>query len=571
MDGSRGGALHNVGIMSIRYTAGRPSAQWVRIGWPGDNPGHADHVSAALGVVGELPGVRLALRFIDIPQNALALESVAELFEATGMKIPAQTRRADVKRWRGKRKAFPHQDEGIAAMLEAQRGLLADDMGLGKTQQAIEWAESVRRHFDCMRPVVIVVKRPLQENWIRELLMSGAIADREEACAIESRNVDDTSFKPGRSYYLINPEIVRDWWSKIVNTRPCAVVMDEAHAYKDLRTNRGTGASMVATAPFVLLLTGSPMPNRPSELWSLLNILHPYGWGAPVDFRIRYAGAYRTEYGFKDSGATNVSELQDRMWSFYLRREVHQVGLEMPKLSRTVVTASWEEVTLGPERLREYKAQFGAVSPARLKQAIVSGHATTDVLSVLNALRKITSEAKVDATVEHVKELVEAGESVVIFVWQRAMADKLARKLRGRAVHGELAQRDRIVEVDAFQRDGGVLVATYDTLAEGVTLTRARFVVHHDLHWVPKDIAQAERRVHRIGQTRPCLAVWMTMKDSIDELFAMALETKLAAITEVLGNDDPTNLEELVSRIAARPDVQDEVQSLVDSWVGGGA
>ena len=175
---------------------------------------------------------------------------------------------------------------------------------------------------------------------------------------------------------------------------------------------------------------------------------------------------------------------------------------------------------------------------------------------------------KLASTVELVRDHVAQDESVVVFFWERATATKFARALRVEApvyvVHGEFAQEERESSVRQFQATGGVLAATFGALREGVTLHKANRLVLHDLDWTPANILQAERRVYRIGQTRPTFVTWMVAADTIDAIFAQALVEKARNMLEVLGVADMSDAARDTGLEALVPD--DDVARLLEYW-----
>jgi SWI/SNF-related matrix-associated actin-dependent regulator of chromatin subfamily A-like protein 1 len=554
------------------YTIHPEGGGWTVIRWK-DGTRHNLQTERAFDLAAELPGVIRYDRCLKVPDNALPF--VDELVHKhVGRRLERQASKIVAPQWRPtKRPLYLHQHEAVSWALKTRRGLLADDMGLGKTASAIAFGESVRRFYDSKRPAVILAQKSLRGTWLRELQAVGVIDSPDEVSVLESKDHDDDSLRPASSWILVNPEIVRDWWSKILMQRPCVTLIDEAHMYKSLQTGRSKGAMMVSTAPYLLLMTGTPIVNRPSDLWSLMTLINGRGsWGSPNAFRKRYAGAEFTGHGWKDGALpTNTEELRARVALWYLRRELGDINVKMPALSRSVIECSWEDARLGLTLQKKHKTLFQASSPAQILRALKEGKFTNDVLTVLSQLRSQTSQAKVEATVEHVEHRHAGGaEPVVVFVWSKASAATIADRCTRFArkvwlCTGDVDQRVRDRSVVEFQRDGGILVATYGVFAQGVTLHRARFVVHHDLGWLPHEISQAEKRIHRIGQDRPCVADWIVLRDSIDEIFAKVIDTKLRAIGEILQIRDE-NIEAMVAKISKQPDVQKDIEESLAAW-----
>ncbi len=204
-----------------------------------------------------------------------------------------------------------------------------------------------------------------------------------------------------------------------------------------------------------------------------------------------------------------------------------------------------------------------------------------ETLLDITKLRTVTSEAKLRTTVDFCVDLVEQGESVVVFTWTRATAVRIHKKLEHEwwasqeddpricvFAHGGIVQEDRDTVINMFQERGGVLVATLGALKEGVTLHKARYVVMHDLDWVPSNILQAEARVYRIGQTRPTISTWVLATDSIDQLLAQCLIHKGQEIRQTVGIGAAEQAAEQLGlqQLAGIPTVADEVERMFATW-----
>lgn len=489
----------------------------------------------------DVPGCRLNPQGLNVPHTAWMLSAFEELYAACNQRLPALPSAQWVP-WDPTRKLYPFQLDGCTFLQSETGALLCDEMGLGKTTQAAVAAESIRRFYE--RPVCIIGPLMVRDTWRRELLAVGAIASVDEFCAVESRDFDHESFQRSDAirYYFVHFDIAIAWWSQLIRRPFSAVIVDEAHWVKNSKAKRTRGTLMIsAAAKRRLLLTGTPLDNRVAELWSPLSIATgARTWGSPIEFRRRYAGAQRMEFGWQDTVPTHTEELQQRMEPFYLRRTVEEVGLELPALQRRV-----QLVELSDANRKSHDELFDGVDAKKLVRAVMQG-VVDEVLPVLTALRKITSRGKFQATVDYVNNLLDQGTTVLVSCWERATALRLHNAFNAdlrfkMLVTGDLDPSKRTDVIDRFQqipqRNAGVLTATLGAVREGVTLTRARVVVIHDLDWVFTRLLQLEKRIHRIGQSRACQSVWMLAADSADTLLAEALLHKAELAKEVLGID----------------------------------
>ena len=296
-------------------------------------------------------------------------------------------------------------------------------------------------------------------------------------------------------------------------------------------------------------MTGTPVLNRVTELHALLELVTgPQTWGLWPQFRDRYM--WNDGFG---AGVRHETELRARIAPYYLRRELADVGIDLPRLTRELV-----KVDLEASALKQYTDLVGALDPADLVRAILGRRAGTRTIEFLGRLRKITARAKMPQTIEQARTLIDQGEPVIIFTWERTMANQIAAGLCDVGiVHGDIPQRKRDDIVDAFQAGtahAGGLVATWGALGAGVTLTRSRYVIMHDLDYVPATLLQAEARVHRLTQVRPTTSFWMTANDTVDAIMAALIDRKAREIAASVGDAAPTSLADVIR--------EDEIDSL---------
>jgi SWI/SNF-related matrix-associated actin-dependent regulator 1 of chromatin subfamily A len=545
------------------FRAIRSNRAWTRILWSKDSEVELA-VKLAFSVVQEIPGCSVGEGWCDIPHTALGLEDVDKLFLLTGVDAPVATV-VPANPIQPKRVLYDYQLHAVELMLEGELPgfILADDMGLGKSAEAAVAAETLRKR----RGGAVVVVGPLsaRETWRNELLVLGFIEDGDELCVLESRSLDDDSWRSDASFYFVHYDVVRAWWSKL-NQLPSIVVciIDEAHRIKNSKTNRAKGTLMVAGAAHKrILLTGTPIDNRPSDLWNLLTIATgARTWGGPIDFRRRYAGAVHDGYGWKDQEPTNTDELQDRIAPMFLRRTAkdERVEVELPDLTRTV-----QMTELGEYR-REHDDVLSTASMEEVVRAIATG-AVREVLPVLTRLRQVTSAAKLKGTIDFVSNALEEGQSAVVFCWEKRTAEALYNGIypAGYMVTGDTPQTRRDWAVENFQQHGGVIVATYGTLSEAVTLHKGRLVVLHDLDWVMSNLLQAEKRIHRVGQKNACQSVWMIANHSIDTILLPILLKKAKLAEEVLGMPEGTDALRELDIIEERS-MEDEIKQALSLW-----
>ena len=442
------------------------------------------------------------------------------------------------------REYMPFQKAGIAYALSKRNVLIADEPGLGKTIQAIgllnALPESERER------VLIVVPAYLRLNWKAELErwltwrpkihLDGDITGNEKGIFI-------LSYEKATKYVAEARE------QKVLIGKFDVVVADEAHYLKNPKAQR-TKAVLNLKAERWLFLTGTPVLNRPVELWPLLTKLDPNGLGSSWrNYVIRYCAATKTKWGWDVNGASNTDELNKLLrGKCMIRRLKKDVLKELPsKIRRRVYLDPKDSRDLEKAFAREREifqaliTEFGSLENA-LRQRGIGG------LEELTAARHAVALAKIPQACKYILEALEESEHLVIFTWHRDVAYTLRDCLERSQVScvmatGDMSTEARHESVKAFQ-DGKakVFIATIAAAGTGVTLTRANRVIFIEEAWQPGVVVQAEDRIHRIGQEADSVfAEHLIVSGSVDEIILRALEDKSQVIGNILDND-PTRL-----------------------------
>ncbi len=428
---------------------------------------------------------------------------------------------------------YPHQADGVAYLLSKKRVILADDMGLGKTRQAIVAMEVGAPDGK----VLVVCPASLKLNWKREIQMVDASAE------VEVLGIDKEANRDPR-WVIVNYDILRKHAERLHAVEWSGVILDEAHFIKNAsqRTNhclKLLGVQADAHAPvigpeFVFLLTGTPMTNRPKDLFNLLRCVGHPSARSFLSFAKRYCDAYRNDYGWVTTGASNLEELNLLMKEVSIRRKKEEV-LELPPKIR-----SWVPVDISGS-----KAAFNAV------ERFLTWYAGTDpsqpndteFLVRLMKVRTALHKAKQGAVGERIRDVVTSGEKVVVFTCFSDGIERHKRKLGDSAVTitGADTPEQRMAAVDRFQKDDTVKVALCNIIAGGVgiTLTAGTHVIFQDLDWVPANHAQAEDRCYRLGQVSRVTVEYFLAAGTLDGYISELLEQKMKLIAAVEAEELP--------------------------------
>jgi SWI/SNF-related matrix-associated actin-dependent regulator 1 of chromatin subfamily A len=468
---------------------------------------------------------------------------------------------------------FPHQIEGVAFLLGRRRAILADDMGLGKTRQAIVSL----RHASPGGPYLVVCPASVKRNWAREIEIATP--------GSPVRIIEGTGPVPvaGSEWTIVNYDILSKHIGALGRVPWAGIVFDEAHYLKNHTSARSRlarqlaerAAATASREPAVYLLTGTPLTNRPRDLFVLLQLVgHSLGRSF-LSFAKRYCAAEKTDFGWKTDGASNLEELTVQLHGVMLRRSKDQVVSLPPKLR------TWLPVDVPPGTGgREVRAVVDLLlrrssQAAGESRAGDDGRTWTNLLALLTVARQKLAIAKAGATGDFVSGAIDQGEKVIVFSCFDDPLQALKKHLGDAAVllTGRTPASKRQALVDRFQQDETVRVFLANIIAGGVglNLTAASQVVFNDLDWVPANHWQAEDRAYRIGQTRTVNVTYLIGRNTVDDFVQAVLETKSALVSAVVEGEALTGdfsgsvLDELEQALGAiSPGLTDTPVDIVD-------
>jgi len=440
-----------------------------------------------------------------------------------------------------------YQEEGAAwlasRMVSNLGSILADEPGTGKTAQTVAAVCATRT-----LPVLVVATKSLVRNWEREF---GYANVRLRVAIIRTGK----GKLPRADVLITTYQILRARELDFGRYGFKGVVFDEAHALKEARPANKHHRAAVATRLGLAIgrpvfLTGSPVLNRPDELWRILHIANPKAWPDFVEYRDRYCRApsndeeaaqdesVRERRILTDTGRVeNVDELRTRVDQYMLRRLKSDVAKDLPPKSRQSVLVELDESDLAVYRQAEkdvsawLRANGQHLQASRAKKA--------EALVRLTHLRRLLGEAKLRTVVpQYLREWFdrETPEPLIVFGYFRAVCQgvfEIASKLgiTVSTIRGDDSDKKRQAAIDAFQEGKTQLfVAPIKAAGVGINLQRASDVLFVERHWVTEELKQAEDRAHRLGQTDPVTVTYLDAHGTIDQDLARVNAAKSALI-----------------------------------------
>lgn len=433
---------------------------------------------------------------------------------------------------------FEHQSEAVAWLAMRRRAGLFDDQGLGKTASALVAADLVGA-----RRVLVVCPSVVAFNWRRE---AATWAPEWRPQVIVEGKTRVTSDAVVTTHALLLRD---DLYVQLCTRQWDAVLLDECQFFRNpeaKRTRRFYGdpfnpkvANLTRRADYVWLLSGTPMPNNPAELWTMLAGLAPQRvaeapGGPPMSwrrFRSRYCLTAPSPYGdgTRVVGMQNGAELRERLRGFSLRRLKRDV-LNLPPIR-------FGTVTLTPSAMNAELVEIESKAP----KGLAPGELLAWIRDNEHFARwaRLCGMAKVAPAAEVVAMELDSGlDKIVLFAHHRGVIDSLAARLASYdpvRIVGGMSAEQKSAAAERFQSDPSCRVALCNILAGGVgvTLTAACEAAFVEQSFVPGDNAQATDRINRIGQTRPVQVRTFSLAGSIDEVVDDVLLRKMAMIREV--------------------------------------
>lgn len=438
---------------------------------------------------------------------------------------------------------YPYQSEGIAQGLKWKRFFLADEPGLGKTLQSIGIIHAARAW-----PCLVICPSSLKINWQREvekftdtkaLVLTDAVRTTwPYLLQMKMFQYIIVNYESLRKYFVWDIKGGKSFRLKDVVFCPQirlfrSVIIDESHRVKDASTQQAKFAKgLTAGKEYIILLSGTPVVNRPADLVTQLSIMDRL-----KDFGGR--GQFLLDYAQGEKEASNLDELSRRLYATcLLRREKAKVLTQLPDKTRVdlyVDIANREEYDTAAENLAQYLREYKQCSEPEIRRKM-----RMEALVRFMALRGIAARGKVAQAVDFIRVFLESGKPLVVFCSLHDIVDEL-RKAFPRAV--TVTGRDSAVmkqaAVDSFQQGKSkLIICSIKAAGVGLTLTAASRVAFIEFPWTYADCQQCEDRCHRIGQKDNVTCYYLIGRGTIDRKLYQIIYDKRTVANQIMAADD---------------------------------
>ena len=456
---------------------------------------------------------------------------------------------------------YKYQIEGVHFLEQKNgRALIADEMGLGKTVQALSW---LKLHPEFSK-VLVICPASLKINWQRE-------AEKWALLDMEILN-GTTPHKIKSNDVIINYDILSYWEKHLKLKQFDVIIFDEAHYIKNNKAKRTKAFKrLVKSVPRLIALTGTPIENKPIEIYNIVKVIDPSIFPDATDFAVEFCGAKKTRFGWDKNGATNTLRLNKILSSsIMIRRKKVDVLKDLPE--KQIIKVPFEinnrieydqaetefveflkkkfnTENLTEEILEELK-QFAKRNDIEVSEELTTDEirlikehkferiASAPVLAQIELLKQLAVKGKIDQIIEWIENFLESGEKLVVFAVHKKVVSQLMEKFKHIAVKvdGSVSQKQRQEAVDKFQKDvkTRLFIGNIKAAGVGITLTAASNAAIIEFPWSPGELNQAADRIHRITQTKQ-VTIWNLVGEStIEEKIITLLKKKEKVITKIL-------------------------------------
>ncbi len=507
------------------------------------------------------------LLIVEQVKNRGKLDKIAQAKDSIDPRIQKLTHKV----WNPRHKKFmpfheallPFQRAGIEFLLvSGGRTILADKTGLGKTWQMLGFCE-IKRMENPDIQIICEVKGANILNWVREI--KNLTGEDAVVCSNTEKlkNIAYHKILGERVPYILishdllgtykeeiedtSNEVIRKYpWADLFNMiKPEILLLDEGHKVKNPDANRTKATKLLATIPFIIPATASPILNRTEELWPLLFMTDPIMFHSHQQFKNHYTWDGKT--------AKNVDELHEMLRPRFIRRLRKDVQKDLPPINRvTKIVALSEEAKVGYNLVLEgLYDQLAMYDPrGRKKGEITIQH----ILSQILRLKQICAAEKTEYVADLAVDLIDQSENggkVLIFSQFLGPACHIAQLLGSQAVctvertaedFRSMTANERDALFESARNDPYVkFIVTTEAAQEGHNLEFCDWVIFNDQFWTPAAHDQCEGRAYgRLANPHTIDSFYIIADVKIETWMQDLLERKLAIIEETVEGVEPT-------------------------------
>ncbi|TDQ12209.1 DEAD/DEAH box helicase [Pedobacter metabolipauper] len=460
-----------------------------------------------------------------------------------------------------KRPMLPWQPGGVAYILKNRRVIVGDDMGLGKTSQAIIAIEGLHQLGEASYPCLIICPSAVKENWVKEINQN--ISKKGIVLQNSIKNTFMEYFRVGMSqFFIVNFESLKKYFVDHIDEVPKgkqlrlehihfnkkyldffkAVIVDESHKVKSIKSQSTKFTKGICIGKeTILLLTGTPIVNKPMDLVSQLGIMNRMAdFGGYTAFVKRYCS------GPKE--ASNLKELNYKLNSicFYRRNKTDpDIKKFLPDKARQVISCELDPVHRKEYMHAQADLESYMINIKKQSEESVQKSMKGEVMVRIGILKNISARGKLADAFSFIQDIIDNGQKIVVFASLKEVIAKVQERFpRSVRITGAEDGKQKQAAVDRFKSDPKIDVIVLNLKAGGTGVDGLQNVATQicfiEFGWHAAIMDQAEDRLYRTGQHSNVMCTYFLGKSTIDEWNYKLINSKREIANTVTGSEDQT-------------------------------
>lgn len=428
---------------------------------------------------------------------------------------------------------YPYQVDGVRWLDEHNGiGIIGDEMGLGKSAQALGYLKLHREY----RPVLIICPATMKYVWESEIRKwcGGGIE------IISGKSIYVLS---QAEFYIINYDILGSWGNELIKMQFAAIIGDEIQYVANKSAKRTKAFQKLRNSAnglrAIILLSGTPILNRPAEFFTALNAVSPANFPNRWGFLYRYCNPRHNGYGWTFKGATNIEELHSRINDLMIRRLKDDVLKELPPKRKVIVELECDNLASIREYANENKRIVSSYADWAMK---LYKEGAVKMLGEIEKLKQLAYIMKRNSIIDWIRDYIDTEGKLVVFAYHTRAIDDICEAFKDISVRidGSTPVKDRKDIVCKFQDDPlcKLFVGQIKAAGVGLTLTAASAVAFAEFGWTPADHIQAEDRIHRIGQKADSVLIYyLVARNTVEKDIMELLQEKYQIVKSILDGE----------------------------------
>lgn len=444
---------------------------------------------------------------------------------------------------------YPYQREGIKFGLRSKRIIIGDEPGLGKTLQSIGIVDTANAY-----PCLVICPSSLKINWQREfekftdksaIVLDNAVRTTwHYLLGMGMHQVAVVNYESLRKYFVWDIKGGKEFRLKDVVFCPQikmfkSIIIDESHRVKDPSAQQTIFTKgLTVGKDWVILLSGTPVVNRPEDLiaqLSIMNRINEFGG------RSKFVSDYCTDPKDKNAvPAVPLSVLSKKLYdTCMIRREKAKVLPQLPDKTRVdlyIDISNESEYKLAELDLASYLKEYTECNDWEIRKKM-----RMEALVKFMTLRSLATKGKIAQAIDFIRTILDSGKKLIVFCSLHEIVDELQKAFPNAVtVTGRDNAINKQASVDSFQNNPNVqlIICSIKAAGVGLTLTASSDVAFIELAWTYADCLQCEDRAHRIGQKDNVTCYYLLGRGTIDHTIYSLIHQKKSIANEIMNSND---------------------------------